>query len=63
MKKAFSSLIDISKGITAGLFIASIVSLIIQENQSGWLLFGGFVVAFTITMIFSILYDKRFEDE
>ncbi|EDP75217.1 hypothetical protein [Hydrogenivirga sp. 128-5-R1-1] len=50
MRKALASLIDISKAITAGLFIASVVSLVIQENQSGWLLFGGFIVAFILTM-------------
>ncbi len=51
MKRVFTSIIDIAKGITVGLFIASVVSLVVQKNQSGWLLFGGFVVAFLITIL------------
>ena len=56
-------MIDISKAITAGLFITSIVSLVIDKNQAGWLLFGGFVLAFVLTMFLSIFYDRRFPDE
>ena len=62
MKKAFSSFIDISKAITAGLFIASVVSLIIQQNRAGWLLFGGFFIGFVLTMVFSIFYERRYHD-
>jgi len=55
VKRVLETLIDISKSITAGLFIASVVSILIQENQSGWLLFAGFVINLFISLGFVIL--------
>ncbi len=63
MKKAFGTLIDITKAITAGLFIASVVSILIQDNEAGWLLFGGFVAGLFISIVFSILYERRYPDD
>ncbi len=62
-KKSFETLIDISKGITAGLFVSAVVSIVIQEKESGFILFLGFIIGFVFSLISSILYDRRYNSD
>ena len=59
-RKSFDTLIDISKGITAGLFVAAVVSVIVQEKESGFVLFGGFLAGLIFSLTAAILYDRRY---
>ena len=61
-RKSFETLIDISKGITAGLFVAAMVGFLIQEKSSSWFLLLGFLTGLTITMLLAIFYDRRFTE-
>jgi len=62
-KKVLNTLIDVIKGITAGLFVASLVALLIQENNAGWLLFLGFIIGLFFSVLASILYEWRYPYE
>ncbi len=59
-RKSFETLIDISKGISAGLFVAAMVGFLIQEKPSSWLLLLGSFTGLTIKMLLAIFYDRRF---
>ena len=57
-EKSFSTFIDIVKGVSIGYFVAFLVGIILQHNESSWtLLYFGTILAI-ISILFSIIFDR-----
>ncbi len=62
VKRVFSTLIDISKAVAGGSYIASFVGYILQRKEESWvlLLIG---LAFTLlSLSLSYLYGRRYKE-
>ena len=62
LEKTFSTFIDVLKGVSIGYFVASLVGLILQENEKSLSLFWYGIILFILAILNSLAYDYIFSE-
>ena len=62
-RKTLDRLVDFVKALSAGSFVASFVGFFLQQNKSSWAMLVLGIFLFSVFVVMSVTYDRRFENE